>query len=67
MSFIKHVKSLFDPEDGSVIIPECMGMIDTTKEKVNFESTSCNLGRNLKLSRQDNRIGVKHMIVIYEN
>ena len=57
---------MFNPDNGTVLIPECLGTIDSIKEKVNFESTSCNIGRNLKMMRQDNRVGPKHLIVITE-
>ena len=49
--FIEHLKGLFNPEDGSVLIPDCLGTIDSIKENVNFESTSSNLGRTLQLFR----------------
>jgi hypothetical protein len=65
--FIEHLKGLFSPEDGSLLIPKCLGTIDSIKENVNFESTSSNLGRSLQLFRQDNRIGTKHLIVINKN
>lgn len=42
-------------------------MIDLDKDSVNFESTSGNLGRSLKMMRQDNRIGPKQIIVITED
>ena len=55
-AFIKHLNNMFDPEDGSLMIPECLGNIDTITNRVNFESTSSNVGRSLKLMRQDVRI-----------
>ena len=58
------MRALFDPEDGSVTFPECLGIIDTSREKVNFESTSCNIGKSLRMKRYDNRVGVKMLIVI---
>jgi len=61
------MKDLFDPEDGTLMIPECLGTIDSIKEKVNFESTSSNLGRSLRLYRQNNRVGLKNLIVIQLN
>lgn len=30
--FIKHIKYHFDPENGSVNIPECLSIIDSTKD-----------------------------------
>jgi len=27
-SFVEHCKGLFDPEEGTVLIPECLGIID---------------------------------------
>ena len=65
--FIEHLKSLFSPEDGSVLIPDCLGTIDSFKENVSFESTSSNLGRTLQLFRQDNRVGTKHLIVLTQD
>ena len=65
-AFIDHIYNLFDPDDGSVMIPECFGMIDVMRHSVNFESTSGHLGRSLLLRRQDNRIGPKQLIVIVE-
>ena len=62
--FIEHLKGLFSPEDGTLLIPDCLGTIDSIKEEVNFESTSSNLGRTLQLLRQDNRVGTKHLIVL---
>jgi len=55
-AFIKHLNTMFDPEDGALMIPECLGSIDTLVNRVNFESTSSNVGRSLKLFRQDVRI-----------
>lgn len=43
--FIKHIENHFDPEDGTVILPETFSVVDSAKEAVKFESTSCNLGR----------------------
>ena len=62
--FIDHLKGLFSPEDGSVLIPDCLGTIDSINENVNFESTSSNLGRVLQLFRQDNRVSTRHLIVL---
>lgn len=65
-AFIDHISNLFDPDDGTVLIPECFGMIDVMRHSVSFESTSSHLGRSLTLRRQDNRIGPKQLIVIVE-
>lgn len=63
--FIKHINGLWNPDDGTVQIPECFSIIDV-KSKVNFESTSGHLGRNLTMMRQDNRVGPKMLIVVTE-
>ena len=65
--FIQHLNDAFDPEDDSLILPECLGNIDTLKGKVNFESTSANVGRSLKLKKQTNRVLEKQIIVIVQN
>lgn len=62
--FIEHLKALFDPEDGTVMFPECLGVIDTSREPVNFESTSCNIGKSLRLKNYKNRVGLKQLIII---
>ena len=62
--FIEHLKALFDPEDGTVMLPECLGVIDTSREPVNFESTSCNIGKSLRLKNYKNRVGLKQLIII---
>jgi hypothetical protein len=59
-----HMRGLFDPEDDSLMFPECLGIIDSTKGSENFESTSCNIGRSLRLQRWNNRVGIKQLIVI---
>lgn len=48
-------------------MPDCFGLIDAIESEVALESTSCNLGRSLKLKRQDNRIGRKQIIVITQD
>ena len=58
---------MFDPEDGALLLPECLGNIDTLTNRVNFESTSSNVGRSLKLLRQDVRISSRQIIVIVQN
>ena len=58
---------MFDPDDGTLMLPECLGSIDTLTNRVNFESTSSNVGRSLKLLRQDVRIKAKQIIVIVQN
>lgn len=66
--FIKHLNEAFDPEDDSLMLPECLGNIDTLSSgKVNFESTSANVGRSLKLRKQTNRVIAKQLIVIVQN
>lgn len=65
--FIQHLNDAFDPEDDSLMLPECLGNIDTLKGKVNFESTSANVGRSLKLKKQTNRVLAKQIIVIVQN
>jgi len=67
MTIVNHLKSYFTPEDGHVLIPDCFNAIDAVSSKVALEQTSCNLGKNLKLLRQDNRIGIKQLIVIIRN
>jgi hypothetical protein len=62
--FIQHLNDAFDPEDDSLMLPECLGNIDTINAKVNFESTSSNVGRSLKLKKQTNRVLAKQIIVI---
>lgn len=37
----------FDPEDGSAMIPECLGTVDALQAKVALESTSCMSGKSL--------------------
>lgn len=58
---------MFDPEDGSLMMPECLGNIDSLNNRVNFESTSSNVGKSLLLKRQDVRVGAKQIIVITKN
>lgn len=65
--FLKHLDQMFDPEDGALLLPECLGNIDTLNGTVNFESTSSNVGKGLKLKRQDCRVGAKQIIVIIQN
>jgi len=67
MDLVEHFKDYFDPEDGAAIVPDCFGVIDAVNKDVALEQTSCNLGKSLKLKRQDNRIGPKQMIVIIKN
>jgi hypothetical protein len=57
--FLDHLNSVFDPEDGALTLPDCLGHIDTLKGRVNFESTSSNVGKSLQLKRQDVRVGDK--------
>lgn len=64
---VQHLRDYFDPEDGSAVMPDCFGLIDAIESEVALESTSCNLGRSLKLKRQDNRIGRKQIIVITQD
>lgn len=64
---VEHLFDQFNPEDGSALLPDCFGVIDAMEEEVALESTSCNLGRNLLLHRQDNRINCKQIIVIAQN
>jgi hypothetical protein len=49
--FLKHLNSVFDPEDGTLTLPDCLGNIDTLDNPVNFESTSSNVGKSLQLKR----------------
>lgn len=66
--FIRHLNEAFDPEDDSLMLPECLGNIDTINSgKVSFESTSSNVGRSLKLKKQNNRVLTKQIIVIVQN
>ena len=67
MVLVEHFNDYFDPEDGSAIVPDCFGVIDAVNKDVTLEQTSCNLGKSLKLRRQDNRIGPKQLIVIVKN
>jgi len=62
--FIQHLNDAFDPEDDSLMLPECLGNIDTINANVNFESTSSNVGRSLKLKKQTNHVLAKQIIVI---
>lgn len=61
---VDHLSGLFDPEDGHALIPECFGTIDAEEYDVALEQTSCNLGKSLRLVRQDNRISLKQLIVV---
>ena len=45
--FLNHLNSVFDPEDGTLMMPECLGNIDSLNNRVNFESTSSNVGKSL--------------------
>jgi hypothetical protein len=65
--FIEQLKALFDPEDGTVMFSECLGVINTSREHVNFESTSFNICKSLRLMNYKNRIGLKQLIVIRRN
>ena len=64
---VDHLRDYFDPEDGSALLPECFGVIDTFEHDVALESVSCNLGKSLRLLRQDNRISYKQLVVIVKN
>ena len=66
-TFVEHLRGLFDPEDGTLMFPECLGVIDSTKGGENFESTSCNIGKSLRLKRYDNRVDHKQLVVIRRN
>jgi len=61
------LKDIFHPDDGSAIIPECFGILDAVGSDIALEQTSCNLGKSLKLRRQDNRVGTKMMVVVIKN
>jgi hypothetical protein len=65
--FVEHCTDLFNPEDGTLMLPEGLGVIDAAKDKVNFESTSCNIGKSLKLKQYDNKVGYKMLLVIRRN
>jgi hypothetical protein len=65
--FVDHCTDLFNPEDGTLMLPEGLGVIDAAKDKVNFESTSCNIGKSLKLKQYDNKVGYKMLLVIRRN
>lgn len=65
--FVEHCTDLFDPETGTVMLPECLGVIDAAKDKVSFESTSCNIGKSLKLKNYENKVGPKMLLVIRRN
>jgi len=64
MLVVEHLNDYFDPTDGSALIPQCFGVIDAVRKEVALETTSCNLGRSLRLQRRDNRVDIKQMIVI---
>ena len=61
---VEHLNDYFDPMDGSALIPQCFGVIDAIRKDVALESTSCNLGKSLRLQRRDNRVDKKQLIVI---
>ena len=61
-TFIKHLKRSFEKKTGSLMFPECLGFIE--QKKVNFQSRSNNLGRLLEISRQNDKVGLKHLVVI---
>lgn len=67
MAMVEHLNSYFDPDDGHAMIPDCFNAIDAMKDEIQLEATSCNLGKNLRLMRQDNRVGLKQLIVIIKN
>ena len=60
--FIAHIVSSFDAKTGSVAIPACLSQIE--QRKVKFESVTDNLGRMLKMTRQDNKVGLKTLMVL---
>jgi hypothetical protein len=60
--FISHIVSSFDSRTGSVAIPQCLSQIE--QRKVKFESVTDNLGRMLRMTRQDNKVGLKTLIVL---
>jgi hypothetical protein len=64
MLVVEHLNDYFDPTDGSALIPQCFGVIDAVRKEVALETTSCNLGRSLRLQRRDNRVDIKQLIVI---
>jgi hypothetical protein len=67
MVLVEHFKDFFDPENGAALVPDCFGILDAVSKEVALEQTSCNLGKSLRLKRQDNRIGPKQMVVIIQN
>lgn len=62
--FISHIVSSFDSRTGSVAIPQCLGQIE--QRKVKFESVTDNLGRMLHMTRQDNKVGMKSLIILFK-
>ena len=67
MVIVQHLMDYFHPDDGSALLPECFGVVDALKNEVALEQTSCNLGKSLKLRRQDNRVGTKMIVVVIKN
>lgn len=48
-SFVEHVSSQFDPDQRSVIIPDCLGANDAGGEMISVKLTSGHLDRKLNL------------------
>ena len=61
-TFIDHLKMSFSNNDGTLILPECLGQMHS--DKAEFESTSNNEGRGVKLFRQDSKVGLKFIVII---
>ena len=60
--FTNHIAASFDYKTGAVSFPQCLTEIESMKVK--FESVTDNLGRKLSITRIDNKIEFKKLIVI---
>jgi hypothetical protein len=61
-AFIDHLKMSFSANDGTLTLPACLSQMQA--DKAEFESTSNNEGRGLKLFRQDCKVGLKFIVII---
>lgn len=63
--FIEHITLKFDSSVGKVDFPEVLNQID--KKEARFESVTNLQGKPLEMTRQDNKVGFKVMIVILDD
>ena len=62
--FCEQLLSRFNPKTGSLLFPDCLSISE--QNDVKFEKSTNHLGRLLLLTRQDDKVGAKILIVISE-